>query len=33
MKILIHAADISGSLRNFDISKVWGERIMEEFWN
>jgi hypothetical protein len=33
MQTLLHAADISGSLRAFEIAKQWGERVMHEFWN
>ena len=33
METIIHAADISNGLKNFDISFNWAERVVTEFWN
>ena len=30
---LIHAADISTSVRKFDVSKMWADKLFEEFFN
>ena len=33
MDFILHAADISNSAKNFNISSNWSEKIVEEFWN
>jgi len=33
MSSVLHAADISTSLRDFDVSQVWAECLFEEFFN
>jgi len=33
MEIIMHSADISNGLRNFDVAFEWAERIMIEFWD
>ncbi len=33
MQIIMHSADISNGVRQFDIAFNWAERIMQEFWD
>jgi hypothetical protein len=33
MQIILHSADISNGVRQFDIAFNWSERIMQEFWD
>jgi hypothetical protein len=33
MSSVLHAADISTSLRDFDVSQVWADCLFEEFFN
>jgi hypothetical protein len=32
MENIIHASDISNPIRSFEISSLWADRIMNEFW-
>jgi hypothetical protein len=33
MSSVLHAADISTSLRDFDVSQIWADYLFEEFFN
>eukprot|EP00298_Acanthocystis_sp_HF-20_P006293 c16195_g1_i1.p1 GENE.c16195_g1_i1~~c16195_g1_i1.p1 ORF type:complete len:601 (-),score=221.56 c16195_g1_i1:35-1837(-) len=33
LSMLLHCADLGNGVRNFDIAKKWGEKVMEEFFN
>jgi hypothetical protein len=32
MEHIIHASDISNPIRSFEISSLWADRVMKEFW-